>query len=134
MVMLVQFIVTLWQSKYGMLRSLIANKDTIRAMCASDDDECKPLHDKDLSDAEWKTLEVRFVLVVFVRNAQFLILAMQESLPIFKTLAELTKFMEGEKYVLSSSYWVALSTIEGVVAPNPADSLLLHCYESRDVS
>ena len=61
MVMLVQFIVTRWQSKYGMLQSLIANKDTIRALCASDDDECQALHDKDLSDAEWKTLEVSFV-------------------------------------------------------------------------
>ena len=49
-------------------------------------------------------------------------MAVQESLPIFKALAEISKFMEGEKYILSSSYWVALSTIEGVLAPNPGDS------------
>jgi len=63
MVMLVQFIRTRWQSKYAMLRSLLANKDNIRAMCASDDDECKALHGKDLSAEEWKTLEVRFLLL-----------------------------------------------------------------------
>ena len=46
----------------------------------------------------------------------------QEALPIFKSLAEVTKFMEGESYFLSSSYWVALSAIEKVMAPNLADS------------
>ena len=62
-------------------------------------------------------------------------MAVQESLPIFKALAELSKFMEGEKYILSSSYWVALSTIEAVLAPNPADSPLvaaLRAGMSRD--
>lgn len=67
MVMPQQFIRTRWQSKYGMLNSVLVNKDTLRAMCASDDDECKAIHDKDLTDAEWTTLQVRFVLL-FIGN------------------------------------------------------------------
>jgi hypothetical protein len=46
----------------------------------------------------------------------------QESLPIFKSLAEITKFMEGEFYILSSSVWIALCEIEKVLAPHPDDS------------
>jgi hypothetical protein len=49
-----QFIKVRWQIKHGMIQSLFANKSNIRAMCASDDEECKALHHKDLSDDEWK--------------------------------------------------------------------------------
>jgi hypothetical protein len=68
--------------------------------------------------------ELRFLFAVFlfVEQRSNPHLAVQESLPIFKALAELSKFMEGEKYILSSSYWVALSTIEALLVPNPADS------------
>ena len=69
-----QFVRTLWQSKYGMLNSLLANKESVRRMCASDDECCSALHDQDLSDTEWQIVEVRasrsrlfseIVLVVF---------------------------------------------------------------------
>ena len=53
-----QFVRTRWQSKYGMLKSLLANKRSVRRMCASDDDCCSALHDQDLSDAEWQIIEV----------------------------------------------------------------------------
>jgi hypothetical protein len=65
MVMLVQFVRTRWLSKYGMLRSLVANKDVITAMCASDDEECKALHGRDLLPAEWKVVEVEFHTLIF---------------------------------------------------------------------
>ena len=60
-----QYIKVRWQSKYGMLNSLVINKDNIRAMCASDDEECKSLHDKDLSEQEWKIIEVGSYFYVF---------------------------------------------------------------------
>ena len=44
--------------KYGMLKSLLANKRSVRRMCASDDDCCSALHDQYLSDAEWQIIEV----------------------------------------------------------------------------
>lgn len=43
-------------------------------------------------------------------------------LPILKSLADITKFMEGETYVLSSSIWISLARIEKTLASNPADS------------
>ena len=52
------FVVTRWQSVYGMLRSLFANKAIIRNMCLSDDPSCQAVHGQDLSDEEWKTLDV----------------------------------------------------------------------------
>ena len=53
-----QFVRTRWHSKYGMLKSLLANKRSVRRMAASDDDCCSALHDQDLSDAEWQIIEV----------------------------------------------------------------------------
>ena len=47
---------------------------------------------------------------------------MQEALKLFHKLANISKYMEGDQYILSSTYWVALSAIEHVFAPNPADS------------
>ena len=58
MCMLKSFSKTRWQSKYLMLDSVIRSKATIRVLCASDDEDCKSLHEKDLTDAEWKLLEV----------------------------------------------------------------------------
>ena len=46
----------------------------------------------------------------------------QESLPIFQILAELSKFLEGENYVLSSTYWGALFDVEEVLAHHAAYS------------
>lgn len=40
----------------------------------------------------------------------------------FKSLAEITKFMEGEFYILSSFVWIALCEIEKVLAPHPDDN------------
>ena len=53
-----QFVRTRWQSKYGMLKSLLANKRSVRRMAASADECCSALHDQDLSDAEWHVVEV----------------------------------------------------------------------------
>jgi hypothetical protein len=47
---------------------------------------------------------------------------MQEALPLFQKLASISKHMEGEKYILSSSYWGALSEIESPLQPQAADS------------
>jgi hypothetical protein len=46
----------------------------------------------------------------------------QRVLPLFKALAEVTKVMEGENCVLSSSYWLALRRIENVLEPVPGES------------
>ena len=43
----------------------------------------------------------------------------QESLPIFQRLAEVSKLLEGENYVLSSTYWGALFDVEEVIAHHP---------------
>ena len=43
-------------------------------------------------------------------------------MPILEELAKITKFMEGELYILASSYWIALSQIEKVLAPHPGYS------------
>ena len=56
--MLIQFVRTRWQSKAGMLASLVQNKQLIRPICASDKEELQSMHDKDLSDTEWKLVEV----------------------------------------------------------------------------
>ena len=62
MVMLQQFIKVRWQSKFGMLQSLLKNKGVICNMCASDDEECQALHGMDLKEDdhvhEWETLQV----------------------------------------------------------------------------
>lgn len=72
------FVITRWQSKASMLKSLCANKNIIRVMCASDDEECKALHDKDLTDLEWKTVEVSTIPTCF-----FLFLLLFTDLPSF---------------------------------------------------
>lgn len=41
-----------------MLRSVEANKKKIRAMCASEDLECKALYGKDMDDTQWNILKV----------------------------------------------------------------------------
>ena len=69
MVDLALFVITRWQSKFYMLRSLVANKPKIRAMCASGTEECKALHDQDLSDIEWKMIEVRAVLLHAIHDS-----------------------------------------------------------------
>ena len=46
----------------------------------------------------------------------------QESLSIFQRLAEISKLLEGENYVLSSTYWGALFDVEEVIAPHATDS------------
>lgn len=58
MTMLKLFIRTRWQSKYGMLDSLLKNKQHIRPLCANEDEECNSIHDKDLTDLQWDLLEV----------------------------------------------------------------------------
>ena len=63
MTMLVGYVVTRWQSKYLMLRSLLANKETIRNMCNSDLEEYKTVHGQDLTNEEWNTLSVASFVV-----------------------------------------------------------------------
>ena len=58
MVMPSMFVKTRWQSKFKMLWSICQNKAIVRAMCASADEECQVLHDQDLTDEEWKMIEV----------------------------------------------------------------------------
>jgi hypothetical protein len=41
-----------------MIRSVVLNKQKIRAMCESEDEECKALRGKDLSDEQWQIMEV----------------------------------------------------------------------------
>ena len=48
--------------------------------------------------------------------------SLQEALPVFTSLAEITKYMEGESYVLSSTAWWALGKIETILSPKVADS------------
>ena len=43
-------------------------------------------------------------------------------MPIFQRLAELSKLLEGENYVLSSTYWGSLFDVEEVLGPHAADS------------
>ena len=47
----------------------------------------------------------------------------QESLPVFQRLADISKLLEGENYVLSSTYWGALLDVEEVIAPHAAYSV-----------
>lgn len=56
--MLSDYTVTRWQSKYFMLQSVISNAATIRRMCRDDLEEHKSVHGLDLTDEEWKILEV----------------------------------------------------------------------------
>lgn len=56
--MLSGYIVTRWQSKYSMLQSMISNSATIRRMCRDDLVEHKSVHGLDLTNEEWKILEV----------------------------------------------------------------------------
>ena len=95
-------------------------------MCASDDDEsCSALHDQDLSDAEWQIVEVSVCFAgrsLELTTVGYICFFEQESLPIFQRLAELSKLMEGDNYVLSSTYWDALFDVEEMIAPHAEDS------------
>ena len=123
MIMIKQRVPTRWLSAHAMLDSLMVNKDTIRAICASDDEECKALQGKDLSDAEWKVLEVSSLFFFFLTFQLFILLHdhAQAALPLFTALADITKFMEGESYVLSYSVWIALARIENLLSPKVGD-------------
>ena len=98
-------------------------------MCASDDESCSALHDQDLSDTEWQIVEVSVCWFVAGKSSTitltWVVLFGQESLPIFQRLADICKLLEGENYVLTSTYWGALSDVEDVLAPHVADSALI---------
>ena len=125
MVMPSMFVITRWLSKYKMLSSLFQNKPSIVAMCASPDEECASLHDVGvaLTGNEWNIIEVRWAL--FPISLLFIFPCMQEALPLFQKLANISRHMEGEKYILSSSYWGALREIESALQPQAADSPIL---------
>ena len=93
-------------------------------MCASDDDCCSALHDQDLSDTEWQIVEVSVCLQADNLQSPIVLLLWfgQESLPIFQRLAEISKLLEGENYVMSSTYWGALFDVEEVLAHHAAYS------------
>ena len=88
-------------------------------MCASKDDCCIALHDQDLLDAEWQIIEVSVCLSANHWESPWCLWWIaQEALPIFQHLAELSKLLEGENYVLSSTYWGAVFDVEEVLAPH----------------
>ena len=91
-------------------------------MCASDDECCSALHDQDLLDAEWQIIEVRVCFQSHYAIVLVVLFAGQESLPIFQRFAEISKLLEGENYVLSSTYWGALFDVEEMLAPHIEDS------------
>lgn len=66
MIGLIKSMITRWHTKFLMLRSVYLNKDRIRAMCESDDVECKALHGNDMTDEQWDILKV----CIFVRTIQ----------------------------------------------------------------
>ena len=101
-------------------------------MAASDDDCCSALHDQDLSDTEWQIVEVSgcFCTQIICNHLRLWWFG-QESLPIFQRLAEISKLLEGENYVLSSTYWGALFDVEEVMAPQLADSAPIAALRSR---
>ena len=116
------FVITRWQSKHKMLGSLFANKDLVVAMCSSEDPDCAILRDENvaLTDSEWKVIKVRFLIL---NLSTFLLYHFaQESLPLFEKLAAVSKIMEGENYILSSSYWGALHEIEVALQRHIDDS------------
>ena len=76
-----QFVRTRWQSKYGMLNSLLANKESVRRMCASDDECCRALHDQDLSDTEWQIVEVRVSRSRHFRKSSLLLFCLLDRNP-----------------------------------------------------
>jgi hypothetical protein len=58
MIMPSLFVLTRWQSKFKMIETLLHNKDIVRSMCDSMDEDCRALQGEDLKDEEWKVLEV----------------------------------------------------------------------------
>ena len=56
---------------------------------------------------------------------------MQESLPLFQKLADVSKQMEGENYILSSRYWGALRDIERALQPHIGDSATISSLRSQ---
>jgi len=59
------FVITRWQSKYKMIWSLLQNKDIVIALCESEDEECKSLHEPNvaLTAEEWLLIEVCLLLI-----------------------------------------------------------------------
>jgi hypothetical protein len=89
-------------------------------MCKSLDEECQSLQGQDLSDQQWDVLQVIHSIWVFVW-LNFFCLFIQEAVSVFEPLAYVSKFMEGEGYILASSYFGALRTIEDVLQPRDGD-------------
>ena len=96
--------------------------------------ECAPLREPGvaLTDAEWKIISVRgaFFLISFILSIFFSLICMHDVLHLFQKLADVSRQMEGEKYILSSSYWGALHEIEMVLQPQSADSPTLASLRS----
>ena len=61
------YVITRWQSKYKMIWTLLQNKDIVRYMCKSLDEECQSLQGQDLSDHQWDVIQVIHVIWVFIR-------------------------------------------------------------------
>ena len=58
----------------------------------------------------------------------------QEALPLFEKLFKVSKSMEGENYILASSYWGALHEIEIALQPVLGDSPALAAVRARMAS
>lgn len=58
-------------------------------------------------------------------SSNFLSDLIQDAVVIFERLAHISKFMEGEKYVLSSTLWTALKSVESELSPHLGDSVII---------
>lgn len=58
MIMPSLYVITRWQSKFKTMWTLLQNLDIVRAMCRSLDEDCRSIHDQDLSDRQWAVMKV----------------------------------------------------------------------------
>ena len=58
-------------------------------------------------------------------SLNFLSDLIQDAVVIFERLAHISKFMEGEKCVLSSTLWTALRSVESELSPHLGDSVII---------
>lgn len=75
----------------------------------------------------WKTTSGKLLRFMFIHQHElncelYILLLSQNSLPLFKVLAQESKIMEGEDQVLSCRLWLALRNVEAVFAPDASDS------------
>ena len=90
-------------------------------MCKSLDEECQSIQDQDLSDHQRDVLQVIHSICDFIRLSFYLPFHSGSCVSI-RAFSICSKFMEGEGYILASSYFGALRTIEDVLQHREGDS------------